>query len=556
MAVVQGNVEVKVNVTGAGNASAVVDKTTEAIARTEEASDGVGKSLLGMREKFTQVAGVASSALGQITGEVGAVTSAVVETGSKFGALGIVAGGLVGVIGGIWAGLNSLSQQRFDMVTKSLQGTADAAGALARSLATAATKANELKGAMTSAEVRALTAQIASARARGDTNTAVSLTSQLTLLQSGNEAGALRQQGADAFYQSANATAQRAAALAQVADTEAKIRTLEGKLAQKAVVEFRNGVAMSREDLQAELAGLQALRVQQVGNAALVSPQATVDNARAATEILKAATAVEAQGIVESVTGAINNAVSTLKDGLTDKGRPKGGGLGARAAAVDQSDSWGLDLTTDGEARSGRRRGGGLGGIVTRDRVAGGQQRSAIGRMAEDVRAFGVALSEIDPSLAAFTKSLETIGTLWKDWAKGSVSTKNAVVGSLGAIGLAGAEQIKNTQLRMGIESLLYLGLGTAHVLTPGMEAQGAAELAGAGILAAKAIFGGSSGGSRGSGGSSRAPRQVRSDNITSGAIVININGSYYGAHTPQESAAGFARLISRADGTGFGARG
>lgn len=573
MTVLNGEVKTTINIRGVGDGAARVDAASKAIKGTETAAKGAGSSFLSMREKLAQVAGMADSAFGKMTGQVGVVASTAVEAGTIFGALGVVVGGVAAAVAGVVAAAFDLEQQRFDLVTKSLQGTADAAGRLAQSLATAAVKAKELQEAAKAAEVRDLTAQIATARARGDTTSAAGLAGRLTLLQSGNEVGALRAQGSDAFFQSANATVQRAAALAQVADTEAKIRTLEGKLAQKAVVEFRNGIAMSREDLQAELAGLQALRVQQVGNAALVSPQAAGQNVAAATALFKAAESVQTQGLVESATGVLSNAVDVLKASAGGVKPGGGGGSGGRSTgAVDPRAALRAAFLSGDQAAIdaafARDSGKGLaandnqlvGALTQGDAQAKSAQQvadysEALNRadLAGNIRDFTAALGEAMPGMSDFSAALAQIGDIWAKWAETGKNTKAAVVGSLAAIAVAGAQQIKDERARAGVLAIIETGLGFANLENPAIAA---GHFTAAAVLGGVALFGAGGSARRSGGGSAAsAASSIRpvNDNTGVAPVQLNINAPWFGP-SPQEAAAGLAAFLGSANGTGFGA--
>lgn len=595
MSVANGDINLNVNLRGTGDAPAKLEQTRAAIGKVEGAAKSTTSQFVSLRGGISEVASVASSAAGEMTRDFSAVVGLVSDASSRFGALGAVVGGVVAAVGGLVYAFVELDKARFENVTRSLQGTANAAGALAVALATSANKARELQTTMRSAEVRALTAQIASARARGDTTGAASLAGQLTVLQSGDEAGALRAQGVGAFAASAEAVAQRAAATAILAKTDERLAFINGQLGQKAIVLQENGRYVARDELQAEKAGLLALRSTQVGSLALLSQNASAQNVAAASALYKAADAVQTQGLLEASTGALNNAIDVLRAAGV---RPEGGGGGGGGARVggdrryldgqfvtkDQRDLYrallgaGTDTGLMGivgqgiidrafvaQGDKGIRLEDGAGSMADVSVSAADNQAKLItGAIAEsgdraqlgaDIRDFTSALSAAVPEMDAFHGALAKIGDIWSEWGKGAMNAKTAVVGSLAAIGLAGAESIKNEQLRAGVRALILGAEGAVHLLTPGYQALGAAEIAAAGVLGAIALGGGG-----GSSSSSRAPtggggaRALRpmSDAATNAALVVNINAPWFGP-SPQEAAAGLSAFLGRAAGTGFG---
>lgn len=594
MSVANGDINLNVNMRGTGDAPAKLEQTRAAIGKVEGAAKSTTSQFVSLRGGISEVASVASSAAGDMTRDFSAVVGLVSDASSRFGALGAVVGGVVAAVGGLVYAFVELDKARFENVTRSLQGTANAAGALAVALATSANKARELQTTMRSAEVRALTAQIASARARGDTTGAASLAGQLTILQSGDEAGALRAQGVGAFAASAEALAARAGAEALLAKTNERIKFIDGQLAQKAIVLQENGRYVARDELEAERAGLLGMRATQIGSLALLSQNAAAQNVAAASALYKAADAVTQQGLLEATTGVLNNAVDVIRaaGGSVTKGGGGGGGAGGGRVAGRLLDG---QLATK-EQRDLYRALLGAGtdtglmgivgqGIIDRAFVAQGDKgirlEDGAGSMADvsigaandnarliagaiqdsgnraqlgaDIRDFTSALSAAVPEMDAFHGALAKIGDIWSEWGKGAMNAKTAVVGSLAAIGLAGAESIKNEQLRAGVRALILGAEGAVHLLTPGYQALGAAEIAAAGVLGAIALGGG--GGSSSSraptgGGGARALRPM-SDSATNAALVVNINAPWFGP-SPQEAAAGMAAFARRADGTGW----
>lgn len=171
--------------------------------------------------------------------------------------------------------------------------------------------------------------------------------------------------------------------------------------------------------------------------------------------------------------------------------------------------------------------------------------------MAADVRDFTGALSEALPGMEAFTGALGQISEVWGKYAESGEGAARATIASLGAIGRAGAEQIKNERLRAGVLSVIELGIGTGMLFVNPAEA--ASHFAAAAILGGVAIFGGSSAGGARGGGAGGRPLSAPLGDRSSGNITYVINtGVYIAGRTEQESAAELHTLDRRAYGSGW----
>lgn len=184
----------------------------------------------------------------------------------------------------------------------------------------------------------------------------------------------------------------------------------------------------------------------------------------------------------------------------------------------------------------------------------GGAGKSRMQMLAGDVRDFTAALSESLPGMEAFTGALGQISSMWGEYAETGKGAARATIMSVGAIAMAGAEQIKNERLRAGVLSIIHLGLGTALMFVPGQQQEALGHLAGAAILGSVAIFGGSSsGGGKSSPGSSRSVVRPLSDaRQGSGGINITINGDWHGQSSPQETAAALHARINAGRSSGY----
>ncbi len=603
MGVISGDVKITMEVRGTGDAPAKLDATTRAIQTTEAAAKSSTAQFVSLRGSISNVAQVASSAAGEMTRDLGSVVGLVSDASSKFGGLGTAVTGVVAVVGALFVAFEEIDKARFENVTRSLKELANTAGSLAHGLATAAANARELQGVLKNAEVRELTAQLAAANARGDKVAAAGITARLTTVTSGNEASALRAQAGDAFESGTKAQAVRTEAEGLLAKTEQRIAHLEGLLAQKAFVESDGrGGFRARDDVQAELAGLRASRVTQIGSLATLPRDAFARDNAAANALLKAADAVEKEGFTTAAMALANAATDALKEAAGKSGSGGAGAngavrpakddksaadlIGALSKGADAQDKRAADDTAREEEAAWRKR------LETYDAASGALTKveDSGASAANAIRDFTGALADSLPNATAFADALRTTSQLYDTYASAaraaadakaaadaeSDETKKkpllldqlakeasarkagavAAIGSIGAIAKAGAEQIKNERARAGVLSIIELGLGTGLMFVPGMQAEAAGHLAAAAILGSVAIFGGG-GGQRGRGGGagSRAVRPVSDGERSSGAIVLNINAPWFGP-SPQEAAAGLAAFLGRVGGTGFGQAG
>ncbi|MCC7539432.1 MAG: hypothetical protein IT379_24620 [Deltaproteobacteria bacterium] len=176
---------------------------------------------------------------------------------------------------------------------------------------------------------------------------------------------------------------------------------------------------------------------------------------------------------------------------------------------------------------------------------------------ASQIRDFSAALTEALPGMSEFNALLGQLSETWTLWGEGSKTTKDAVVGSLGAIAKAGAAQIRDERLRAGVLSVIELGLGFANLANPAIAS---GHFTASAILGGVALFGGSSGGARGggsraagSGNGSRIPARLSgAEDMGGGRVSYVIHGNYYGGRAEQEAAADQHRLSRRLVGTGF----
>lgn len=184
--------------------------------------------------------------------------------------------------------------------------------------------------------------------------------------------------------------------------------------------------------------------------------------------------------------------------------------------------------------------------------LGAGTGKSRFQVMAGDVRDFSASLSDSLPQMEAFTSALGKISQMWGDYAETGKGAAKATIASVGAIAMAGAEQIKNERLRAGVLSIIHLGLGTALMFVPGSQAEAAGHLAGAAILGSVAIFGGGGGGGGKKSEPTRNFDRALSDRTSSGATTVIVNGGWFGSGSPQETAAALHARMQSGSGSGF----
>lgn len=617
--VADADVNLNVNLRGTGDAPAKLDQTTKGIKATETAAKSSTMQFVSLRGSISQVAQVASSAAGEMTRDLGAVVGLVGDASSKFGDLGFAVTGVVAVVGALDLAFEAIKKARFENTTKSLQELANTAGSLARGLANAASNARELQGVLKTAEVRTLTAQIAEANARGDKVAAAGFTARLAAVTSTNEAGSLRSQAGGALQSGADALTVRTAATNLLQKTEERIKFLEQAVDDRAFAYHKAtgaagyGAIANQDVARVELAGLQDSRIKQVGALAMLSPDSFAQNNAAATALLKAADAVEKEGLTTQAVTLVNAATEAFKAaaGKAPKGGSRGGGDGlTRGGKLSDDEQAAHDRANLLRALQGSGQDTGIVGIIGQgiidealarskdkgirlDPGAGSmadvsvtaandnaRQIDSVGALATQfsnidkaqpgavIRDFSAALAAAIPDMGDFAGALNEISNQWatyaelqanagEDVAKQAAAQKalaTATIGSLGAIAKAGASRIKDERLRAGVLSIIELGVGTGMMLTPGMQAEGAAHLAAAAILGSVAIFGGA-GGSKSHAATSSGDRAFKpmNDNAVGGALVVNINAPWFGP-SPQEAAAGLAAFLGLAAGTGFSA--
>lgn len=304
---------------------------------------------------------------------------------------------------------------------------------------------------------------------------------------------------------------------------------------------------------------------------------ATERQARGIQAMVDAARNLTTAGMLSRTTGvAANDLFATWAGGSTKptatprRGGGGGGGNGAddwwrekvRSLTAGNDNDFGdadfmaLERTLQGAAG----RGPGFGSTERQgkkgDRAKFLAEKAARKELGDGIRDFSAALSEALPGMSEFQASLASIAEIWTAWGEGSKGTADAVVGSLGAIATAGAQQIKDERARAGVLAIIQLGLGLGKVFIPGLQAEAAGHFAAAATLGTVAIFGSGGrasggGGGRGAAPTRGAPARVGGEQLGTGNVSLTIHGNYYGGRREQEAASDFARLTRRR-GNGF----
>lgn len=574
MTVLSGEVKTTISMRGAGDAAVRVEQTNRALKGTETASKGVSASLLSMRGNITNIVGAMSQAGGRMASELGAIGGVVEEVSSSFGVWGTVIGTVavgVGALVAVFAGMPDKLTAYGEAMAKSLKPTQDMSGAITQ----LATEAASAKTQLAELGKTAMNALAALAELRGD------------------------KEGADLIRKRQGAVESAAdASKAASAYTEASARLGTAKAIEK----------QSRDDItEAERALDEAMLQHDKSAKALAAARlftARYNLSQAQQAIADTQAVLGRLATVAATTGAVARETQ-MQAGLTPgvgfftpsdptnlgpgkAGAPRAANdnadalIGALSKRADSQDQRAIDEAARSEEAAWKKRMEGYDAAA--NALITVQDSGARAAMA--IRDFSGALAEAMPRSEAFAGALQETNRLFGDYAvaaqaaaeakrtaeqeedpvkkqglvtellnKEAAARKagaQAAIGSIGAIAKAGAQQIKDERARAGVLSIIYLGLGTAHILTPGFEAQGAGELAAAGILGAVAIFSSGKSGSKAAGPNPSAIRPV-SDNSGGAPIVLNINAPWFGP-SPQEAAAGLAAFLGRADGTGFGA--
>lgn len=372
---------------------------------------------------------------------------------------------------------------------------------------------------------------------------------------------------------------------AQVVETEKSINDIferRQKLVAAATAAENRAKQLRGDATRAEFAGNQAGRAGDIELASRgLSASIVAKTSAALAEAEAAAARKEALSLSEQL-GVQNEAIKAQKEALTRAAdttivldellvmpeASKPGGAPDKQAALRKA-----LLSGDQKAIDAAFKGAGSGGLAANDNQLDESLRAtdALAKSSEQVinyvnaleqlqagnfvRDFSLALSEALPGMGEFNGALSQIAETWSQWGAGSKSTRDAVVGSLGAIAKAGAAQIKDERARAGVLSIIELGLGFAAIASQNYPAA-AAHFTASAILGSTAIFGGASGGSngggRGGGNQQTRPAQIGGETLGSGGVRVVIQGNYYGGRSEQEAGSDFARLTRRPQGTGF----
>lgn len=179
----------------------------------------------------------------------------------------------------------------------------------------------------------------------------------------------------------------------------------------------------------------------------------------------------------------------------------------------------------------------------------------ALGLMADQFGAVAAANDNLLEVQQKHVLGLATGAEVQSAYADAQKKTTGAVVASIAGFARAGAERIKNERLRAGVLSVIETGLGLGALATFNYPVA-AAHFAAAGVLGSVAIFGGaSSGTSSGGATAQRNVMQSTAQPFQQAGPSIHIYGGFFGNGSPQENGDALWQRMQAAYGTGFGWR-
>lgn len=542
MAVFSGNVQVTLKTTSTGNLAAK--------------SGADAKAVEGLKNQVAQTGEASSAASGKVKGFVDQVAS--VKSGAKplniiregfenlrsnAGFLGAAIGGVVTVVSTLWELFST--ETPIPQFILDAERAASAEYEFSKQLWQNVEAANASMKSLDNLRLSVLELASANAKARGDEKTSADLAKL-------KELGGISQ-GISGTKKSIEETfAQRQQLLKEGREAEARAKNLA---AQSVAAQFEANQAGSKGDIAAwSRAAAASVQVDAAAALARWEAKTAFETAQKLTDQLGVQNAALEQQ-KESLRLAADTTIK-IDETLIAPEKSRGGGGGsivdddeARRFWEDKRRRFGASADsremTDGDFAAIERN---IGRATGRDEAA--RSRAQMGN---DIRDFASALSEALPGMAEFQGALSSIADTWAKWGQGSVNTKNAVVGSLGAIAKAGAAQIKNEKLRAGVLSIIELGLGFGSIAAYDYPAA-AAHFTAAAILGTQALFSASGGGGKGgnAGSSKTVARQVANSGSSGSApYVININAPWFGPSL-QEAAAGLVQFLQRPHGTGF----
>lgn len=534
MSVVSGQVKLTVDYRSTGDGPERAERMGRALGTLPGGAQRAASALGGLRSSLTAVAGVVDQSLGALARDLGDVGELAVGVTSKFGAWGAVITGVVVGIGALVAALVG-GEPTLTSYGKAMETAAKRSGDMATAITQIASEARTAQGALAELGKTAMNAFASLQELRGDKEGAALTRSKLGAVEASSEAAAAEAAFVANAARLATADQIRKAAIDDI--TYAERDLLEAQL---------------RHDEAAVALAAQRLFTSRLAKAEAES--AVRDLTPLVQRMATTAGALRAASNEQQLQANMVPGVEFFTpDAETQKYVNKGGDPGEDP--WDEADTaWEAKRQRFGASanRSGGMTRGGFAALERNIGAVAGRDDSAMGGMAADVRDFSAALAEALPGMGAFTSALSQISDIWSNWSEAANGTRKAVIGSIGAIAVAGAQQIKDERARAGVLAVIYLGLGLAHVMTPGMQAQGAGELAGAAVLATVGILG-SSGRSGGRGrGPVSAARPVGGESMGAAPIVMNIQAPWFGP-SPQEAMAGLWSMLQAVTPSGWG---
>lgn len=518
MAVLDGNVQVDVKFTGSGNVTAKAAEAGKAVAGVDKSAKNLNTSLKTTSSRF---------------GEIGSAAASGADKGmAAFGKWSGIIGGFASIVGGVVAGLVSLTQTDFTHVIRSTNLLAAASAKVAEGWQDAVEASNRMPGAIRNAQMTALQARLSEAQAKGDTAGARDLTAEIARFASSTLAGDLRKSGEEWKKAGRAAEATRLAA-------EENYYTVKKRLAEL--------------DLEARqthpgfhTSAMQEKRAVEVSRLVWLLPQL---------ELAIKATPVEegwreAWAEHERAAKLVEQSGAAVADAATKPKNQSGAALRKANAA------YGLQMAEAGTAQvremlreqfmadKARQADDERDAKILADPEILAQLDADIGRFESKNSianqadgwtkfgdAVGYATSQIAafiPEFAAFGEAASEVSEIWSKYADEQFNVGAAVGSSAGALAKAGAQQIKNERARAGVLALIELGLGLGKQFVPGLQAEAAGHFASAAVLGLVAAGVGGGGGKSGGKRTQPKPRQLTSsESRGSGNWTVNINAPY-----------------------------
>lgn len=548
-------------------ATGAAEKGASAVLSHAGALTRMGGAALGTTGPLAQVAGF----LEMLPGVVGKV------------------GGVVGVLVGAFSLLSSVlgdNEERLDETASKMFEAAKQSSQLTANLKDIHSAATRAAGALKGLEVRTANYAAAAARARGDEKAAAQFERQATLAGTRGTIGDTETALGEADKAANEAEKAWRTASRREAELKSRAAILNETIADS---ERRSGLqnTRARQQLAATSADLlntsiaagiarDAYVKAAAGAAALAEELVYLDDLEAAQANPVQAPERDRRGPGGGTPAAATDATdvaSRMRKDFEERQREADQALKAWAKRREDSQAEqagriraGMFVDFDEDIRALQERSGEV--LTVTSALASGIRElgSAFSDSAPWVHDFAGALgtvtSEFEAAQASFARYEEVrakynagqaeAAEVEQAYADAKTRSKAAIIGSVGALARAGAQQIKDERLRAGVLGIIELGLGLGKQFVPGLQDQAAGHFAAAATLGSVALFGGGGGGGGSSKTTPRSAARPLSEQTTSGQINFTWNAPYIASGTVQEMAAELSSWIGRGASSGF----